>query len=43
MTGLELFLVFVGVTTLTDKLLRAIFYLDEGGRHGRKRNKIRPS
>ena len=39
MTGLELFLVFAGVCSVTDKLMRAIFYLDEGGRHGRGKNR----
>ena len=28
MTGLELFLVFVGVTALTDKVMKLIVYLD---------------
>lgn len=28
MTGLELFLVFVGVTTLTEKVMKLIVYLD---------------
>ena len=39
MTGLDIFLILVGVTTLTDKLMRVIFYLDEGGKHGRGKNR----
>lgn len=39
MTGLDIFLILVGVTALTDKLMRVICYLDEGGRHGRGKNR----
>ena len=38
MTGLDIFLILVGVTALTDKLMRVIFYLDKGGRNGRGKN-----
>ena len=39
MTDLHVFLIFVGVSTITDKLLRAIIYLSEGGKHGRGKNR----
>lgn len=39
MTGLDIFLILVGITALTDKLMRVIFYLDEGGKHGRGKNR----
>lgn len=39
MTGLDIFLILVGVTALTEKLMRVIFYLDEGGKHGRGKNR----
>lgn len=36
MTGLDIFLILVGVTALTDKLMRLICYLDRP-RSGRRR------
>jgi hypothetical protein len=39
MTGLDIFLILVGVCSVTGKLMRAIFYLDEGGKHGRGKNR----
>lgn len=42
MTGLDLFLILVGVAALTERLMKIIVYLD-GGNHERGRHQIRPS
>ncbi|MFR1239595.1 hypothetical protein, partial [Alistipes sp.] len=42
MTGLDIFLILVGVTSLTERLMKIIVYLD-GGKYERGRNKVRPS
>jgi hypothetical protein len=42
MTGLDIFLILVGVTSLTEQLMKIIVYLD-GGKYERGRNKVRPS
>ena len=41
MTGLDIFLILIGVTSLTERL-KVIVYLD-GGKYERGRNKVRPS
>lgn len=42
MTGLDIFLILVGITALTEWLMKIIVYLD-GGKYERWRNKVRPS
>ena len=42
MTGLDIFLILVGVTALTEKVMKLIVYLD-GEKYERGRNKVRPS
>lgn len=42
MTGLDIFLILVGITFLTERLMKIIVYLD-GGKYERGRNKVRPS
>ena len=37
MTGLDIFLVLVGITSLTGRLMRLIVYLD-GGSYGRRKD-----
>lgn len=38
MTGLDTFLILVGVTTLTEKVMKLIVYLD-GGSYGRRKDR----
>ena len=38
MTGLEAFLILVGITALTEKVMRLIVYLD-GGSYGRRKDR----
>ena len=38
MTGLDIFLIFVGITSLTERLMKIIVYLD-GGSYGRRKDR----
>ena len=38
MTGLDIFLILVGVTSLTERLMKIIVYLD-GGSYGRHKDR----
>ncbi len=42
MTGLDIFLILVGITSLTERLMQIIVEV-EGGPDERGRNKVRPS
>ena len=41
MTGLDIFLILVGITSLTERLMPIIVYLD-GGQYERGRHKVGP-
>lgn len=38
MTGLDIFLILVGITALTEKVMKIIVYLD-GGSYGRRKDR----
>lgn len=38
MTGLDIFLILVGITSLTERLMKIIVYLD-GGSYGRSKDR----
>ena len=42
MTARDIYMMLVGVTSLTERLMKIIVYLD-GGKYERGRNKVRPS